>query len=668
MAVTAPSKRAFFILWMALSLVLLLSLYHQTAQGAHLLKNNGQAQLSTQRLQYQQTLSALKSGDTEQFSTLKAQLKNYPLLPYIEYQFLISNLKQLTNQDILAFSKAYADTPLRKGLLRRWYRHLIKHKRWQEFTEVYDPGIASSAIQCQHLWATYQLGDRKKALDQVPALWLVGHSQSKTCDKLFDTWIKAGRINETLAWKRFQLALIEGNGVLARYILRFMKNDPRLKTAKKALLLIENPGKLTKNLSIDSQSNYYSALIKRTLLKLARKSPDRAIALWEHYRSSLPFDQGEELQFRTKLGLKIANSADPSTDGRLARLDPLSESAELQALRIRYRLRERDWKGAEQLIDQLPSEAANSSRWRYWKARMHELNGHSETTSPALSNYEQLAQKRNFYGFMSADRLGLSYPLNNHSQQTDIVKMDRLQKNHGLVRSRELYYADQRIDARREWRLASRDFSAEEHYQAAKLARRWGWYAQSIRSAIAAKKWDDLMLRFPTPYNGQALENASRFNIDSDWILAIARQESAFTPDARSSAGAMGLMQLMPKTALQTAKAIKIKYHSTQQLKSVDTNMKLGSAYLAKMHERFQNNRVLASAAYNAGPHRVNRWLKQLDSAREQYPVDIWIETIPFKETRQYVQNVLSYAVIYSDLLGRSKQLFKPNERYISVQ
>ena len=241
--------------------------------------------------------------------------------------------------------------------------------------------------------------------------------------------------------------------------------------------------------------------------------------------------------------------------------------------------------------------------------------------------------------------------------------LNKLQADPAIIRARELFFHGQRSDARREWLSATRELEPLQHLQAAQLVRQWGWYEQAIREAITARQWDDMLLRFPVAYSEQIYRAANKNNIDSTWILAVARQESAFTPDARSHAGAMGLMQLMPATAKETAKRAKVRYRGSQQLADPDLNIKLGSYYLASLGRRYEGHRVLATAAYNAGPHRVKRWLEK----RKDLPSDIWIETIPFDETRNYVQNVLSFSVIYSDILGQPKRLLHPHEQMAQI-
>ena len=132
--------------------------------------------------------------------------------------------------------------------------------------------------------------------------------------------------------------------------------------------------------------------------------------------------------------------------------------------------------------------------------------------------------------------------------------------------------------------------------------------------------------------------------------------------DARSHAGAVGLMQLMPATAKETARRYGISLNSANDVLVPERNIALGTAYLAQLHDQFQGNRVLASAAYNAGPGRVRQWTRGIGSL----PSDVWIENIPFDETRQYVQSVLSYAVIYGDKLGIEQPVMNNNEYMLS--
>ena len=159
-------------------------------------------------------------------------------------------------------------------------------------------------------------------------------------------------------------------------------------------------------------------------------------------------------------------------------------------------------------------------------------------------------------------------------------------------------------------------------------------------------------------------EAAKATALPLQWLFAIARQESAFMPDARSQVGALGLMQLMPDTARQVARGLRTKI-SADQLLQPATNIRLGSAYLSDLLERYDGNRILATAAYNAGPKRISSLLKSQTTA---LPADVWVETLPFKETREYVQSVLAFSVIYGERLGQPVPLLKNDERNIGVE
>ncbi len=230
----------------------------------------------------------------------------------------------------------------------------------------------------------------------------------------------------------------------------------------------------------------------------------------------------------------------------------------------------------------------------------------------------------------------------------------------GIIRTRELLHHKEHLYARREWFQATRNFSEQQWITAAHMTKQWGWYNGTITSMIRASYWDDIDLRFPLAFKQQFETNAEQTGVPIHLLFAVARQESALSQNVTSPAGAKGLMQLMPATAKQTAKKNKIRYHNSDDLFVPDINIKLGSRYYQEMLERFDNNRILATAAYNAGPHRVERWRTE---SNNKLPFDAWIETIPFKETRNYVQNVLAFSMIYAHHLGNHQRMLSDKEK-----
>lgn len=258
---------------------------------------------------------------------------------------------------------------------------------------------------------------------------------------------------------------------------------------------------------------------------------------------------------------------------------------------------------------------------------------------------------------MAADFLDQSYTFEHQAVDVSEDQLLNLESSPGMQRTFELFTLDQPIRARREWRSAIKNFSQTELHIAAKLAQKWGWYNMSIQAMIKAKSWNDLDLRFPTAYLHHFTAASRSADIPVDWSLAISRQESAFRPDVRSGAGATGLMQLLYGTAKATAKREGFNLNGKSDLIKPQVNIQLGTAYLGQMLRRFDYNRIIASAAYNAGPTRVRRWVDK------SMPVDIWIESIPYKETRSYVKNILMFSAIYNQKMNKKTPLIFDHEK-----
>ena len=223
----------------------------------------------------------------------------------------------------------------------------------------------------------------------------------------------------------------------------------------------------------------------------------------------------------------------------------------------------------------------------------------------------------------------------------------------------ELYAIGDRSDARREWAKLLPNLDAAQRAAAAYLIADIGWIDLSIMAANAADLHDDLSLRFPSPFTPTFVKESRARAVPISFLYGVARQESAFAPAARSSAGALGLMQLMPATAAATARNAGEPIPLTAALFDPVVNVHIASRHLAELLERYDGNRILVAAAYNAGPHRVDRWLRD----RPARPADIWIETIPFAETRDYVKNVMAFAYIYGQRLGHPTKFLDADER-----
>jgi soluble lytic murein transglycosylase-like protein len=284
----------------------------------------------------------------------------------------------------------------------------------------------------------------------------------------------------------------------------------------------------------------------------------------------------------------------------------------------------------------------------------------SDAAPPDIDPWSSIAAERQYYGFLAAEALGKAPALNYQSSRPERPQLDALQQRPAMLRIAELYALGDRSNARREWNFLLPRLDAQTRLVAPYVLADIGWTDLSVISAGKMPELkDDLTLRFPSPYTPTFAKESKATTIPIGFLYGIARQESAFGPTARSPVGALGLMQLMPATAAATARAMGEPAPGTTALFEPDVNVHIASRHLAELLERYDGNRVLAAAAYNAGANRVDRWLRD----RPARPADVWIESIPFAETRDYVQNVMAFSYIYGQRLGHPTKFLDSDER-----
>lgn len=315
--------------------------------------------------------------------------------------------------------------------------------------------------------------------------------------------------------------------------------------------------------------------------------------------------------------------------------------------RLRSALADLDWNALLRWTSgEVPEDEATRGQWLYWRGRALETSGKDEE---ARATYDRAARERNYYGFMAADRLSRPYAFDHQPLPEDPEAWQRLNGLPAVRRARELYLLDMTLSARREWHHALEAMTTYQMQIAAMIAADWGWHDRVILTMGRAGAYDDLVLRFPMPYEEPLRQYADKRALDLGWLYALVRAESAFMEDARSPAGAMGLMQVMPTTGRETARSIGWRGFTPDQLMRAEVNVPIGTAYLRQMLDRFGGNMILATAAYNAGPGNVGRWMPRSSCVDP----DVWVEQIPFTETRKYVQRILYYSSIYDWRLQR---------------
>jgi len=621
------------LLWFVGCLLLLLS-------NAH-----GSISLSTQRADFLAAEKAISKGQVSRYRKLTASLKEYPLYPYLEYKELRRSLHKQKDKRIQQFLTHYADTPLASLLRNAWLNHLAKRGRWKTYLKFYKPSL-SVTRECYHLRALYKNGKKQEAFDKAGTLWLYKKSRPKACDPVFKAWQSAGMQTESLTWQRIQLAMDARQTSLARYLRNFLPKSEQ-KWVDRWLIVHRKPQLILSSKTFIQEHPYRNAILLHGIKRLARRDATAALHAWKLLKNRYTFTNEERPKIESTLAFALMRNKHPGTLTFLAEIEPAADDDTLREARIRAALDAHDWSTALIWLSALPEHQRSSEGWMYWRARsMEELY----RTAEAKQIYTQVARERSYYGFLAADRLGINYHLANIPLQVDASLQKKLMAKGAIARAKELHTLGRLVQARREWEAITKDMNQDELQAAAKLAESWGWHDRAIFSLARTEYWDDLDLRFPIKYKTDIEKQANTNKLDIAWVFAVVRQESAFIHDARSGAGALGLMQLMPRTAREVSR--RLHGRSLRSLSSLllkpKLNIQLGSAYLGQVFNRLNQHQVLATAAYNAGPHRVKKWLPEEDMS-----ADLWVETVPFKETRLYLQRVLSYTVIYEQQLGQ---------------
>lgn len=633
--------------------------------GSDVLTPHSSAQtLAQDRQNYAKAMQMVRDGQWQALQQYRHNLADYALFPYLIYADLIANLHYRRRSEITDYLSKYAGSVKATHLRSHWLDYLAKHGYWAAYDKAYRASTANYSQQCNYFLAQHRLGNHSKAISGGLTIWVNGRSMPKTCDRLFGIIIKGGHISEQLAWQRFNAAMVQRNYQLARYLKRFFRSPDYKKRYQLYYAADRNPWSINQRHNFTSKTPEETRILQRGLIRLAPRNAQTALKLWTRYQLSHEFShsaQGKIISAIIK-NLYAQGHRKAADSYHLDNLQLLNQTLDgsLAEWRIRQSLAQLDWPMVSTWLARLPADLQRKSLWRYWVIR----SAAADTTKPQNSSITQrtrdLAKERDFYGFLASDKIGVDYSINHQSLLVDQQQLRTIAANPAMRRARELHFHGYNLDANREWAAASSDFQYQDWLTAAVLAHQWQWHNKAIASLGTARYWDDIDIRFPLAYQ-QSIQTAANNAGVADYLLfALARQESAFNPSASSSAGAMGIVQVMPATAKATAKKYRIPYRNKQQLHQLTTNLAIGSNYYQGLLERFTNNRILATAAYNAGPSRVDQWLRNTDG---KLPFDVWITLIPFKETRHYVSNVLMYSVLYSRKLGLRTPMLTADER-----
>ena len=607
----------------------------------------GTDSLAEGRRQFLAAYAAADSGAPGAATADSDALRAYPLYPYVIGARLRSRLDDPSAAPaIRAFLDTYGDQPAGQSLRSQWLMALAVGKRWDDYLSVYRADIDDTvAARCSAYTARIALDRTDGLADLVIAEWDVPKSVPPACDPAFD-WLRGrGLLTPELIERRARAALAAGESGLARYLAKSMPASaaaPILQWAE----LIDKPQESIEALIASPDTRVEPAALLAGWNRYARKDADAAADLYPSLVRARRLDTAQAASpYAIAVGVQLALTRSPRALEFFALGQPGDHNELSWEWHVRAALWAGNWTRVRETIAAMPEELRSQNRWRYWAARSAEQLGDKEL---AKQGYAQVLPTDNWYAVLSAARLGQAFAPTPVPMGLNDKQMETLALQPAFVRAREFVRCDMETLAIVEWRAGYADLAQPQQVQAIGLAARWGWYLQAIAAAAKLRIFDDYDVLYPRPYDAEVRRGASLTGLPPDLIYAIIRQESLYRADARSSAGALGLMQLLPETARRTAKAWDLPLRSTASLLQPSVNVPLGSAYLRGLYDRSGGQAALAMGGYNAGPGAVRRWLP--DAPME---MDVWVENIPYNETRGYVQRVSWHMIVFGWLSDR---------------
>jgi len=600
--------------------------------------------LETQREDFRDARHAVRKGAISKFRKLRKRLDNYVLKGYLDYEYLRRQLHKPQVKKYRAFFKEHQDSPISSRLRAKWLHKLARQGRWQLFLDNYKD-LRSTKLACYRALALQKTGQTKAAHTAVEKLWLVGKSQPRACDKVFANWRASGAATPQLIWKRIKLAMHKRRPNLAKYLARFLGPSER-KWVERWRRMYRQPAKMLAHKHFHADTTLVREIVLHGVERLARIDAAEAAKRWQTIQKRYSFTDKARQKTHRRIAISAATQRIPEALPMLTKVNEQADDLTVQDWRIRSALNNNNWSSVLKAIDALPASRKNENNWQYWQARALDKLGRKQQSETL---YARLAKRFSYQGLLAADRLGVPYALDGSPLDANKDELERVRKIPGIARAEELYKIGMTIDGRREWQRAIKSMKPRQLQLAAVLASKLGWHDRAVFTIGRTKTLDDLKLRYPIVFEKKVLRHANRNRIEPAWVYGILRQESAYMTDARSHAGALGLMQLMPGTARLEARTLRLRLRNQHEILNVDKNIRLGTAHLKRVLDINKGHKVLATASYNAGAQRVKSWLPESTST----PADIWIETIPFKETRKYVKKVLSTTSIFEKHLGQ---------------
>jgi soluble lytic murein transglycosylase len=581
--------------------------------------------------------AAFDRGQRTKLDALGPRLAGHVLEMYVEYWRLSARLDTAAGEEVQAFLDKWKDSPLADRLRIDYLKVLGKRGDWTAFDTLYPPPVGEDVeLSCYGIQRRRQR-DGNAALAEAKPLWFNGQATPDACEPLFAALIANGDLSTADRRARFRLATEAGNVRLAQSIVVDLPPEDRV-SPREFMAVERDPARALAKGEFAWKTRGGRELALYALERAARNDAAGTRGAWERQRDRLP--EEDRLYGNARIAYHAARQHHSRANDWYREAAGASLNDAQHAWRVRAALRAGAWPEVDAAIAAMPATLAQEPAWRYWKARALSEAGR---TVEANAIYAGLAGDYHFYGFLAAEALGQRFEPVSDPAHPSPEALAQFGAQLGVRRAVKLAELELRSESQREWVYMVRGRDDEGLLLAADYARRVGLYDRAINTAERTASRHDFGLRYMMPFREHFAAAARDQAADEALLFGVARQESRFAPGIVSSAGAVGLMQLMPPTARWVAKQMGKNDYRPSQIAELPINTQFGAFYLKYWQDRLEGMPALAAAAYNAGPSRAQAW-------RNGAPLEgaIWVETIPFNETRDYVKKVLANAMFYA--------------------
>jgi soluble lytic murein transglycosylase len=608
-----------------------------------------------------QLREAARSNDAGRAMQLAAQIPNYPAPGYVEYFTLKPQLfdsqgharVDAPDEPVLSFLQRYDGQAIADRMRNDYLVVLGARHDWRNFLDQYPRFVLNddTQVKCYALEARASKGENVS--DAARALLVDPKWYGDGCVDLITALAVSQQFTSDDVWQQVRLAYEQNYTNTGSKIADALGQQ---RPSQNSFDSASNtpPLYLARGVGRDTSSHQLALL---AITRMARNDPAMAAASFSSVAPALtPLERATGWG---TIAYQAASKRMPSAVDwyRLSVNAPLSNPA--YEWRTRMALLAGDWTMVRWSIEQMPPALRNQPSWIYWHGRALKQAG---DTATAAQEFTGIADQFNFYGQLASEELGQKISVPPRTTVTD-SEIAQAQTIPGFALSQKFYNMNLRLEGNREWNWPLRTMTDRQLIATAQYARRIELFDRAVNTADKTRTEHDFSLRYLAPYKDVVDRESKNTGLDIEWAYGLIRQESRFIINAKSEVGAGGLMQLMPGTAQLVAKKIGMGPVSREQMNDIDTNILLGTNYLAMVYNQFDDSAVLATAGYNAGPGRPKQWRSTLNG-----PVEgaIFAETIPFTETRDYVKNVLSNTAYYAALFEGRPQSLKARLGYIA--